>query len=88
MSDLAADDFERFRALMAKDCRRPVGDGDSRFATGMLRGGWLALPRKRGHPVLETSFPTAFQRLDFRDGDRACLDSAMLARLFEENPVV
>jgi hypothetical protein len=35
----------------------------------MLRGGWLALAPQCGQPVLETSFPTAFQRLDIRDGD-------------------
>jgi hypothetical protein len=30
---------------------------------------WLALPSQFGQPVLETAFPTAFQRLDIRDGD-------------------
>jgi hypothetical protein len=36
----------------------------------MLWGKWLALaPPRCGQPVLETSFPTALQRLVFRDGD-------------------
>ena len=38
----------------------------ARYALGRVVG---LGPAQCGQPVLETSFPTAFQRLDIRDGD-------------------
>ena len=43
--------------------------GDSWFAPSCFGAGSWPWPPKCGQPMLETSFPMAFQRLDIRDGD-------------------
>jgi hypothetical protein len=67
----------------------PVDDGDSEFAPVMLWGGVVGVgPSQLGQPVLEASFPTAFPRLDTREGDRRVSPPGHQAKRRTIGPVV